>query len=335
MRLPDHAFSLNLLLAGLSTVQGLCQSARTLQPVPQLPFAVAVSEGGGLDEATLRTLRSLIQAELRRAGQPVGDDASFAISPDAQAVRTAAKDRRILVLRVAGRLGAKVPLILEEVDAESRLLGSATLTAANLEECDIVIPRLVQALLGHKPVEQTARTSTLTESESREFRTKPGRSHFILGLAAAAFKGSGSEDDKSGLSLGWLYTTERWNLGAELGSVGSGNAGIGYPILIHAAYLPMDGPTSPYIGAGVGYFHVEEQGYGLGNALGVRLSAGVEFFRLHRMRLQVGLDVYLPSNGGEEQNLCIWDPFSGQGTMRRDRVESKSAYAAFHVKVAF
>ncbi len=299
-------------------------------------FAVAVTEGGGLDAATLRTLRSLAIAELRRMGGRVSEEAGNEALLAPAALRGLADgSRRVLTLRVAGRLGSKVPLFLEELDKDGAVMGSATLTAASIEECDIVIPRLVQALLGRKPVEETARMATVTESESREFRNRPGNSHFIMGLQAPLFTASGNDKDTSGISLGYLYNTEHWMLGVEGGGSTAGDTSIGYPVLIHASWLPSDGPISPYFGAGIGYISVRENGESLGDGLGFRLSAGVEFFRLHRMRLQVGMDLYLPQAKSRDKVTWTWDSQYQHGIETRTPVSAKSTYPVLHVRVAF
>lgn len=317
-----------------STQVGQAQTAP--QERARVPYAVVVADGGGLDAGTLRTLRSLVMGELRRMQQPVDEDPALE-APHAPAgvAALATRGNRVLTLRVAGRLGAKVPLFLEEVGKDGLVVGSATLTAAQLEECDIVIPRLVQALLGRKPVEETARMATVTEQESREFRNRPGNSHFIMGLQAPLFSGGTADKDTSGFSLGYLYNTEHWMLGVEGGGCTSGEASIGYPVLIHASWLPSDGPISPYFGAGIGYLSVREKGMTMSGGLGFRLSAGVEFFRLHRMRLQAGLDLYLPNGGSEEKSTWSWNPATGQSSVQRETVSAKSVYPVLHVRVAF
>lgn len=332
-------FRSHLALLGLVLVApqpGRAQTALPAQEKSRTTYAVAVTEGGGLEAATLRTLRSLVLAELRRSGQGVDEDPALETvqSPGALAPATA-RGSRVLVLRVAGRLGSKVPLFLEEIDKNGTVVGSAALTAANLEECDIVIPRLVQALLGRRPVEETARMATVTESESRELRNKPGRSHFIMGIPVALFSGGGSDSGSSGLSLGWIHTTEHWNLGVELGGCSKGDTSIGFPIMVHAAWLPSDGPQSFYLGGGIGYIGAREKGVSFSNRIGFRVSAGMEFFRLHRMRLQAGVDVYFPQGGKDMHYESFYDSVTKTWSTRSERVDAGTAYPVLHVRVAF
>lgn len=299
------------------------------QPNAQGSFQVALTGNGGVDAMSVQTMRELVCAELRKRGHRVIEAPGLqeVISlTDEKRMELQAGGHRLLALRITGRLGAKLPLFLEEIDAQGSVIRSVTLTAAEVEECDVVIPRLVEALLETKPVDATARYDTLTEGESREVRTRPGTNHFALGMPLPLYSGSGDKSE-SGLSLGWLYTAKHWMLGTEFVYSTTGTAGVVAPIIIHGAWLPSDGNISPYFGAGIGYMIPENKDTHFDSNIGVRLSVGLEFFRLHRMRLQTGLDLYLPGSSRAETKYTYDSP--------QETVKARTSYLTFSAKVAF
>lgn len=297
---------------------------------------VVLTGDGGIDMGSLQTMRELLCAELRKRGHRVVEN------PELHKVVALTEEKRtelqkgghrVLALRVAGRLGSKVPLVLEEVGDQGEVSRSVTLTAAEVEECDVVIPRLVEALLEAKPVAETARYDTLTEGESREVRTRPGTNHFVLGMPLPLYTGSGDKA-VSGVSLGWQHITKNWMLGAELVASRSGDTSLAAPIIIHGAWYPLDGAFSPYFGLGLGYMNAEHKGADFDSKVGARLSAGMEFFRLHRMRLQAGFDFYIP--GGSKHatkhtfNGDYLDPVTTQ-----EQVKGHASYLTFTTRIAF
>ena len=106
------------------------------------------------------------------------------------------------------------------------------------------------------------------------------------GPAAAASPARGSSSSGLGLeplggSLGWSYETRSW----RLGRAGAGGGRGSVLLRNRRAWLPYDGNVSPYLGAGLGIVGQGDDGDGDGAALGTKLEAGAEFFRLHRVRL--------------------------------------------------
>src|SRR5207237_2504421 len=91
--------------------------------------------------------------------------------------------QRVFLVRIGGRLGKKVPLSLDEVTpARFFPVASASLSASNLDEADIVAQRLVVAVLGRRPADDTGTMRTVTLAESRPFEKKPGARFLGLGF---------------------------------------------------------------------------------------------------------------------------------------------------------
>lgn len=326
------ALGLALVWAGLP---GLAQNAVPTRRVQLHQMSVMVSDGGGLDAQTTRTLRSLTISELRRLGHSVSEDPAWeGIHPPGEETQALIKrfDGRIFALRVVGHLGAKLPLSLEELKADGTVIASTSLTAGSIEECDIVIPRLVESLLGRKAVEDTARMATVTTEEARPFQKRPGEGHFVIGLLNPLFSGS-SDGGKSGLSLGYLYEAEHFLVGVEGLYVSSGNSNIGSMVFLQGAWLPLSGEFSPYLGGGIGYLGGNDQGNSFDNGMGYKLTAGLEMFRLHHLRVQVGVDLYFPSSTKGSTSIGVWDP--NTQTYSSHEVSTRSSYPVMHVKLAF
>jgi hypothetical protein len=222
---------------------------------------VIVAEDGGFPPETVRTVRSLAVTELRTRGIEVGDEA-----PPAD---------REFVLRL-GRLDQKVLITLEDL-APPRTTPefAATHAAASLDEADVVIPRLVRAVLDRAPFEKSARMGTVTAQESAPFRTRPGEGLFVIGVGLAPLGGS----------IGWSYEARSWRLGILAQGAGDGASFFG----IEGAWIPYDGDVSPYVGAGLGSVSGDFDA-----SVGTKLEVGVELFRLHGVRLMAGVSAIVP-----------------------------------------
>ncbi len=252
-------------------------------PVAGESAIVIVAEDGGFPPAAVRTVRSLAATELRGRGLDVREDPRFegtiTLDPETRATLADAGASRVFVLRL-GRLEQKVLITLEELAPPAAAPFAQTHAASSLDEADTVVPRLVRAVLDREPFERSARMQTVTAQESEPLRRKPGEGLFIIGLGLEPLGGS----------LGWSYETRRWRLGVLAQGADEGASFFG----IDGAWLPYDGNVSPYLGAGLGIVGQGDDGDGDGAALGTKLEAGAEFFRLHRVRLIAGVSAIIP-----------------------------------------
>ena len=194
--------------------------------------------------------------------------------------------RRVFALRVGGRLGQKIPLSLAELSPETLApVYSASLTAGQLEECDVVTERLVDAVLGRSTAESTARMTTVTAAESRPFAKKPGERFWFIGLPVALYNGGGTP---AGFSIGYGYEAENFRISVTGAGYSRGGDGVAYAAM-EAAWIPFSTEVSPYLGLGVGYM-----GAGGHGGLGGLVELGVEAFRLHGVRGLVGAQLAVP-----------------------------------------
>ena len=249
---------------------------------------VAVADDGGLDASTVHALRSIAIAQLRRRGLAAGEQGGLGA--------------RTFNLRVGGRLGAKVPLTFEEVRGDD-LVASASLNAARIEDADLVMDRLVDAVLDRRSPEDNANLNTVTEEEGKKLNKRQGERFFIVGLALPLY-GTGSS---GGFSLAYGYEADFWRIEvfgeyASRGGIGAGLFGIG------GDFIAFRTEFSPYLGGGVGFggasgyrtgaYPYNSQASGEGNSgLALKLDAGMEAFRLYRIRVLAGLDLIVPLGG--------------------------------------
>ena len=234
---------------------------------------VVVAEDGGFPPEAVRTVRSLTATELRARGVDVCSDSEEA--------------SRRFVLSL-GRLEQKVLITLEDVVAPaSSPEFTATHAAASLDEADVVIPRLVRAVLDREPFERSARMATVTAQESAPFRTRPGEGLFVLGVGLAPLGGS----------IGWSYEARSWRLGVLAQGAGDGASFLG----IEGAWIPLDANASPYVGVGLGSvsddFHT---------SVGTKLEVGLELLRLHGVRLMAGVSAIVPFESHPGTDRVSW-----------------------------
>jgi len=196
---------------------------------------------------------------------------------------------RVFAFRL-GRLDKKLLMSLEEFQPPSETpVHVARLTASSLDESDIVIPRLVRAVLKRAPVEEGQRITTMTDQETEPFKKQAGEGLFILGVSVAPLGGS----------IGWSYEARSWRLGVLSQWAEDHPSFFG----VEAAWIPLDTNISPYVSAALGVVGAAHDADG--TALGTKLEVGAEFFRLHGVRLFAGASVIIPF-----QNLALTDTAS-------------------------
>ncbi len=290
-------------LAGLLAAS----SAALAQPAAEIavggPVAVMVIEDGGLDPATVRTVRRLAAAALRQRGLAVLEDQRFAEVrlPD-EATSALLRERgaaRLYALQM-GKLGQKLILTLQELGTdtlENRF--STSLSIAAIEEADRILPRLVDAVLDRRQAADNATFNTVTSSEAAPAQTKSGTTKISLGLTFGFNGSQGKSYTKPfGLNGAIGYEIAHWRAGLTGFVEGHGSGSSGF-FGIGGTWLPLDGEISPYLGAALGYSSIGGSGGSsqLDNSVsgvGVLLGVGLEFLRLHGFRLIAGLDLLVP-----------------------------------------
>ena len=176
---------------------------------------VRVETSAAFDAEVVRTLQQLTEAALRERG---------------------VSDRRF-VLRV-GRLGNKIPMSLEETARDGSAAHVVNLAATGIEEADVVISRLVDALVSRKSVASTARIRTVVDVETTEPKKLPSERHWTIG--APAFPG--------GFYSAYTRETANWRVDLTLqgtGKWGESGSGAGF-FGVGLSLIHISEPTRPY-----------------------------------------------------------------------------------------
>ena len=253
---------------------------------------------------------ALLKAELQRRGLWVSEQTvSMEDQAAAESALSSAGVSRVFVLSLMP-LGEKRVVGL----AERRLPGLAVtrserLTAARIEELDTVLPRLVDALLSGKPVDETAQVSSVTEQEARPWRHKPGGFFWGLGIPFGASLRRHSEFSY-GAGLRLAYEMEHARIDADsFLQLNAKEKMFHWNVLsVGAAYLPLAGDISPFVGGGVAFggSTMDDREGDMGVVFNV--GGGVEFFRLHKTRLLADLRIGLPTYRVETDAGERWVP---------------------------
>jgi hypothetical protein len=244
---------------------------------------VVAAEDGGFDQTTVRVVRAIAAGQLRARGIAVIDDPRIdpvrPLGAGAPELLETVGVRRLFLLRIGDRLDQKVPLSFEEArPRDASLLFAATLTATGIDEADRVVPRLVDAVVDRRPAETNARIQTVTRKEGEPFNKRPGERFWVIGIPL----------EPLGFSIARWHEAERWRVGIVLEGAGENSNGRSF-LGVDGAWLPSTGAISPYLGCGLGIVGVNER-----QGAGLKLEAGVELLRHHRVRLMLGADAVVP-----------------------------------------
>ena len=252
---------------------------------------LVLADDGALDAQAVHAIRNLAASELRRRGVAISEDhRTEGVRPIDSKLSELTLDlgaHRLFALRVGGRLGQKIPLSLEELTPGTLApVYAASMTALGLEECDVVTARLVQAVVDRRSVDSTAEMKTVTATESKPFAKKPGERFWFIGLPVPLY--NGNRGTPAGFSLSYGYEADIFRVSASAGGFSRDSAGVTFAML-EAAWIPLEGEFSPFLGGGLGYMYVTN-----GGGMGGSVEAGMEAFRLHGVRALVGLQAMIP-----------------------------------------
>ena len=282
------------------------------------PAACLIGDHPGIPESDAQTAALLVCDELRKQGISVTD-------PVYEAPATANAYR--VVLR---RLGEKIFVRLSQENPIGTIIAERQLTLANIEEMIPAAPRLVNALVHNKPIDDTVDMETVTEQEARELRKISGESLWHIGILGTFVPGTDIAAEP-GYEWGWSYQTPAYAVGTEFRASGSGGDEDSddfsfFAWSIGGRYFFNKRNISPYVGGGFSIINTsyeakekkpernqpsfssdpwgyddydEDSDSGLG-AYGV---AGIEALRLTESRLKLELRIDRPFFSLDNQDI--------------------------------
>ena len=275
------------------------------------PAVCLIGDHPGIPDSDAQTAALLVCDELRKQGILITD-------PVYEAPASASAYR--VVLR---RLGEKIFVRLSHESPIGTIIAERQLTLANIEEMIPAAPRLVEALVHNKPIDDTVDMETVTEQEARELRKISGESLWNVGILGTFIPGT-SIGAEPGYEWGWSYQTPTYAVGTEFR--GSGSDGDEdsdefslFAWSIGGRYFFNKQNISPYVGGGFSIINIsyeEKAKRPVGNrspfssgdwwyddgyydddsdsGLGAYGVAGVEALRLTESRLRLELRIDRP-----------------------------------------
>ncbi|RKU07519.1 hypothetical protein C6502_17230 [Candidatus Poribacteria bacterium] len=213
-----------------------------------VPAACLIGDHPGIPESDAQTAALLVCDELRKQGISITD-------PVYEAPASANVYR--VVLR---RLGEKIIVRLSQEKPVGTIIAERQLTLANIEEMIPAAPRLVNALVHNKPIDDTVDMETVTEQEARELRKISGESMWNVGILGTFVPGTDIAGDP-GFEFGWSYETPAYAVGTEYRISGSGGAEDSDDFFFSAwsiggRYFFNKQNISPYVGGGFSIINV-------------------------------------------------------------------------------
>lgn len=269
---------------------------------------VLIGDNANLPDADVLTAAMLVYDELRKHGISVSE-------PVWEAPASANVYR--IVMRP---LGTKIFVRLSEEKPARTIVEERQIMLAGIEEMVSAAPRLVDALVGRKPIESTIDMENVTEQDAPLRRKISGESLWHVGILGTSIPGTDIVAEP-GFAFGWYYETPSFAVGTEYRVSGRDvdydDEGEGFSFLswsIGGRYFFNKQNISPYAGGGLAIVNAsynttgeggwQNNGYGDyhyydydsedDTGLGAYVVAGIELLRLTESRLNLELRVDRP-----------------------------------------
>lgn len=297
-----------VLACSLLLVPTLAHARPTLRGAPLA--AVAIPEAGNQPRTTVRSVHALLQTELKRHGIRV----KSRLVPRRVSVRRrglaayarAHRLRRVYELRMLP-VGEKLVVMLDEKRGRRmRKSYSAKLAAENVEQLDLVVPRLVAAVVERRepeplpppkpPVVAAADTGTATDESPAAAVTAEGtprQTEWLWGFSVHPGSFLRAAAGLYGGSAALYYDMRPWRVGIEAG--GMGGSGRVLTASARGHYLfDLGEKTTPMVGAGLGFMMLTNEQDGSGSGVSFSLTGGAQLAHLKAATLVAELEFILP-----------------------------------------
>jgi hypothetical protein len=307
-------FSMQPLLLTVAVLLGTANEALAADPDI---WAVSVRNASGVPDSDVSAFHKLFTDELTARGKsairvnPACDEWKCLFESAKEAGANVAVDGELV------GLGKKLLVRTEARRVDGSVIGTARMTAMNVEELETLSIRLAEALVSGKPVDQTAEVGTAVQAEDDLGRLRGGRNGvalWVLGILPLA-RSYGTNTAGVGLDLGYWFETKRFAIEPRIGFHTDGGAGNGMffevPVELAAYWLPLQGDVTPFVGVGAGLramwerrpmtvtvgntlvststSDVEDSGYGFSTTI----RAGAVLFRTYRLRVLLSAEYSL------------------------------------------
>jgi len=298
--LPSRAFAVFLTLALLFSAPAFA--------VPET-WAVSVRNASSTPDSDVSAFHKLLTDELSARGKN-----ALRVTPECEEWRclkdaAEAAGASVAVDGELVSLGRKLLVRTEARHLDGTVLGTARMTAMDVEELETLSVRLAEALVTGKRVEETAEVGTAVKAEDDLGRLRGGRNGvaiWALGILPLA-RSYGDNAGGVGLDLGYWFEIRKFAIEPRIGIHTDGDGSRGrfweVPFEISAYWLPLTGDVTPFFGVGGGLramWDRREASVVVGNTLvstnsalvedsaygfSATARAGVLLFRTYRLRV--------------------------------------------------
>ncbi len=261
-------------------------AAAPAAPVQSAPSACLLGSHAGIDEVDARSASDVVCHEIAAKGGVAGS-------------------YELRLNKLGGRIVASLAVTSGQYD-ERRM------TLSSIEEISVAAPRLVDALLNKRAIEDTENVKNVVSTDTPAPRVKSGQVGFnggVLGVLPVTT----AAGPAPGVDLGLLYRADRIGVGASgrLAGGGSTETTFSYAVLSTGArYYFMDSDVTPYAGAGVGLskMGVNRDASGKstdGGGFSAYAEIGLDALRTHRIgftaSLRMDAPLYALKDGGDSE----------------------------------
>lgn len=171
---------------------------------------------------------------------------------------------------------------------------------SSLDEIDVAGPRLSEALVSGKPLDETRNVDNVLASESHTARMQRGSMAGEASVFGATSLGAAS-GASAGVALAFRYRAGNVGIGmsGRAGGIGSSDEKLSLASVdVGGRIYLTTGETAPYLGGGLGlgYFQVHHKGAGGldGSGLGSFGEVGIELLRTHSVAMVTSVRADLP-----------------------------------------
>jgi hypothetical protein len=294
------------------------------QPAPSPTCRLGDHEG--FDEGDARTAARLVCAAIAHAGAAPGTHYRVAL----------------------GKLGSATILsVAREGETPGSTADSREMRLQNIEEVMVAAPRIAEAIVKGLPLSETEKVDNLVSSETRQPKSKPGKTHFALGLVGMLPPLDQGLSPAPGLDLDVHYETgsQQFEVGGSM-RFGGGSGGPNNPAISNGFFIfslggrwySSDTDVSPYLGGGLSWSFLSlslpgQSGFqGNGNGLGAYVDAGVQILRTHHAHLAFGARLDLPFYSVKDDS-SYYAGFSTQGVPTPPPPPSSIYYAPLSLEI--
>lgn len=268
---------------------------------------VFMDETSSIDTASIRSIVTLVKLELEKNGVDAVKNDLPQITPAEADMIEMGKfhgiDRAFVVSALP--IGEKLVLGLAEREISAggiKLVFAEKITAKNIEEVDLLIPRLVGAVVNREDIGEEATIESLSIQEGRKYEKKFGQFLWGFGIPFGFALHEGAEFSY-GVGAKGLYEMDNARVDFNAFFQFNNDDFKFFSTGIEAFYLFSRKDITPFVGGGVNFTAVDfdcdsyncegpdDESMGLAFSIG----GGVEFFRFYATRLIFDVKLMLPT----------------------------------------